>query len=221
MHHRCANKFADVQAEVFRNTLTERAVPTYTGNIEEWSGLLCESLYDAASGSKSAQPANLQSGTDNRWSAALRRGNSREIWKAIDWAGDTAGGCRGSADRPTDGDFKQHFEELLGSVDYTLETDAVTSDVSIPILDDQITPMEVDQCIRSLKTDKSAGPDGIAPELFRLLPVEWVVLVASILNTVFISGTYPPSWCFAKLCVLFKKGNRRLCENYSGTVLVL
>ncbi len=132
MHHRCANKFADVQAEVFRNTLTERAVPTYTGNIEEWSGLLCESLYDAASGSKSAQPANLQSGTDNRWSAALRRGNSREIWKAIDWAGDTAGGCRGSADRPTDGDFKQHFEELLGSADYTLETGAVTSDVSIP-----------------------------------------------------------------------------------------
>ncbi len=140
----------------------------------------------------------------------------REIWKAIDWAGDTTGGCHGSADRPTDGDFKQHFEELLGSADYTLETDAVMSDVSTPILDDQITPMEVDQCIRSLKTDKSAGPDGIAPGLFRLLPPVWVVLVTSILNTVFISGTYPPSWCFAKLCVLFKKGNRRLCEDYRG-----
>ncbi len=73
--------------------------------------------------------------------------------------------------------------------------------------------MEVDPCIRSVKRDKSACPDSIVPSLFRLLPAEWLVLVASILNTVFIPGT-PTRWCFAKRSVLFKKGSRRLCENY-------
>ncbi len=45
----------------------------------------------------------------------------------------------------------------------------------IPLLDDEITPFEVETEIKWLKVNKAAGVDGISPRVLRLLPDEWIV----------------------------------------------
>ena len=49
------------------------------------------------------------------------------------------------------------------------------TDVTIPVLDAPIDPNEVVEVIKKqVKPNKSAGPDGLSPGLFKLLPVGWM-----------------------------------------------
>lgn len=91
-----------------------------------------------------------------------------------------------------------------------------TTDVFIPVLDEPITPLEVQQQVKLLKSDKACGPDGVSPGLFKLLPGQWVVFLATMFNTIFMSGSYPYAWAIAKLITIFKKGDRSDVRNYRG-----
>ena len=42
------------------------------------------------------------------------------------------------------------------------------------------------------------------------------MFLLTIFNVVFSWGTYPISWCYSKLIVLYKSGDRLLCNNYRG-----
>ena len=78
----------------------------------------------------------------------------------------------------------------------------------VPVLDNPIEPQEVDFVIRNqVKSNKSAGLDGIGPGLFKCLPLRWVVVLTALFNVIFYMY-YPNRWSFAKLNKLFKKGNR-------------
>ena len=58
-------------------------------------------------------------------------------------------------------------------------------------MDDPITPAEVKHVIdHQLKPGKGAGPDGISPGLFKLLPGEWLVFLCTLFNSIFVMG-YP------------------------------
>ena len=43
-----------------------------------------------------------------------------------------------------------------------------------PLLDDPIQEIEVDQQISRLNAGKAAGPDGVPPGVFKLLPAIWI-----------------------------------------------
>ena len=84
--------------------------------------------------------------------------------------------------------------------------------VSVPVLDKKIEMKEVeDVCVKQVKPDKSCGPDGNSPGVFKLLPSVWILFVCMLYNVVFATG-YPVAWAAAKLIMLFKKGARLDCK---------
>lgn len=92
----------------------------------------------------------------------------------------------------------------------------LTSSITVPVLDNPFTVLEIQDAIRGLKSNKACGPDGLSPGNFRLLPDYWVNSLTEIFNQVFDSGTYPEDWTISKLTVLFKKGDPSSCDNYHG-----
>lgn len=76
---------------------------------------------------------------------------------------------------PDDEEFKLFFEELLTPPDVTdLDVAAFTTSVTIPILDSEISVVEVEHSITKLKVDKTSGPDGLCPGVFKVLPMQWL-----------------------------------------------
>ena len=65
--------------------------------------------------------------------------------------------------RPMDSEFKKHFEALLNPEGLEeLELEHVYSNVHVPVLDNQIEPLEIDHVIKhQLKFNKGCGPDGL------------------------------------------------------------
>lgn len=57
---------------------------------------------------------------------------------------------------------------------------------------------------------------GLCPGIIRNLPVSRLIFLLTIFNIVFSGGSYPLTWCYSKLVVLFKAGNRLMCNNYRG-----
>ena len=138
----------------------------------------------------------------------------RMIWRAIDWGGDFDA-PHDTNETPTDREFAEHFERLLNPEEGPVAIDIPQTDIYIPILDDDITPNEVEKEIQRLKPGKAAGPDGIGPGILRLIPDAWIILITCLLNIVF-TGVYPLVWALAKFFVIYKKGGRPDPGNYRG-----
>lgn len=109
---------------------------------------------------------------------------------------------------PSDDDYKTYFEAVLNPTD-EIDHDGnnETTEVTIPVLD-PITPTEVQEQSRKMKPDKGSWSDGIPPGIFTLLPVQWVLSIAVLFNSIFSSGAYPRTWMWAKVFAVFKKGDR-------------
>ena len=93
---------------------------------------------------------------------------------------------------PSDHEFRENLESLLNPEDTTeLNPSDYVSDIYIPVLDDPIDPNEVSYVLdKQLNANKSPGIDGLAPGLFKCLPVQWIVTLTCILNNVLVNG-YP------------------------------
>ena len=90
----------------------------------------------------------------------------------------------------------------------------VTTNVTIPVLDDMIGVPEVEGAIKKLKADKASGPDGLPPGIFKVLPAQWIVAITTLFNVIFTSSCYPSSWRLARLQMIFKRGDPLLPANY-------
>ena len=62
----------------------------------------------------------------------------------------------------------------------------------------------------------STSYSGLCPGIIKVLPVSWFLFILSMLNVVFLGVCYPMLWCFSKLVILFKSGDRLSCNNYRG-----
>ena len=49
-----------------------------------------------------------------------------------------------------------------------------------------------------------------------MLPLQWFLFLLTLFNIVFTQCYYPIEWCYNKLFVLFKSGDRASCDNYRG-----
>ena len=115
---------------------------------------------------------------------------------------------------PPDSHFQEHSETVLNPEDgMQWNNNKYLSDVHIPMLYDPISPIEVEDVIhKQLKPNKGCGPDGIAPGLCRLLPIQWLLNLTILLNCVFFNA-YPVKWTYAKLRMLFNKSDKANCDN--------
>ena len=155
-----------------------------------------------------------------RWERLILNNNDEQIWRAIDWKGEYQ--QRSYTDTsPDDNEFKVMFEDMLNSpCEQNLLDEEYITNVSIPLLDDPIQPNEVLDQVKKMKVDKSCGPDGVSPGIFKLLPAQWILLLSTFLNNLFTSRLYPESWSIAKMVTVFKRGNRSLASNYRGISVI-
>ena len=147
----------------------------------------------------------------DRWQRLLQCGDDRKIWQAIGWKGklqDTK-----NSDKPSDEEFKRHFESLLiPETQIDPETD-VSDMPQIPLLDDPFNPMEVEKAI---KTVKNKAFMGVATGLFRWITTPILLFITQLLTQIFTKALYPQSWSYNRLAILFKSGLRSECGNYRG-----
>lgn len=75
-----------------------------------------------------------------------------------------------------------------------IDGDAVTTPATILMLDDVFSIAEVEACIKRLKQDKTEGPDGLCPGIFKLLSPQWILSISTQFNSIVLSGSYTSSW---------------------------
>ncbi|MEW8548565.1 MAG: endonuclease/exonuclease/phosphatase family protein, partial [Candidatus Thiodiazotropha sp.] len=125
-------------------------------------------------------------------------------------------------------DWLRHFESLFNEgadneddennedfyADFNLD------DVQEQIFNADITDEEIIKAVKSLKMGKSAGLDGVLPEMFfhslhLILP-----LLTRFFNRLFKTGDFPESWGKSIIVPLHKKGSLDLPDNYRGIALL-
>ena len=216
-------KYSRIDKEKFVDNLSILCVPALSDDVDIVASRISDSLYTCAESSKvivSPTEARSCGGARlGRWERILEDADDVRVWKAISWKGDLEAYESDSVDRPSDDDFKVHFERVLNP-DPAPPAPLVTAGVSIPVLDDPILPVEVDNQIKKMKVDKACGPDGVSPGLLTILPPVWLLALTTMFNTVFMSGVYPASWVRAKVVTIFKKGNRLDPNNYRGISII-
>ena len=141
------------------------------------------------------------------------------MWQAINWKGCLHDDVNNNV-RPTDEEFKHFYEDLLGTATSNHVDECRDVTVSIPVLDDLISPGEVSAQVDHIKADKACGPDGIPPGVFKFLPVQWLMIITTLFNTIFTTAQYPTSWTRAKCFTIFKKGDRKDTKNCRGISII-
>lgn len=86
----------------------------------------------------------------------------------------------------------------------------------MPELDDQITLAETENALKSSKN----GSDKITNEFLKNLPSTWKDKLTELYNQILTQEKIPKNWTKSKLCVLFKKGDKKEPSNYRGIALL-
>ena len=165
---------------------------------------------------KTVSPADTQvtswDHTRPRYAQILETGDPKLIWKSINWKGTFDNTIESE---PSDNVFKDHFENLLNKDDIGIpENQDIETALYMPVLDDPFIYSELKDAINSLNQNK--GYSGICPGLLKVFPFAWLSFLLSLFNLIFSQSFYPIKWCYNRLFVLFKSGNRSLCDNYRG-----
>ena len=211
-------KFSHIDVDKFSRELSEHVIDNnLDGNIDTTIMHVSETLYNCALKSRLCENTNerLENYECSRWDRILEERDHAKLWQAIDWRGEFRAETGGGDCKPGDEEFKDHFEKLFNSADAgELDANEFYTEVTIPVLDEPISTVEVETQIKKLKSNKACGPDGVPPGLFKILPIEWVMYISILFNSIFLPGTYPICWTTAKLFTIFKRGLRDIPDNY-------
>ena len=184
----------------------------------ELSERLTETLYGACKRARRNRHPTADfvptTNAHSRWQALLAKKDPKLIWSSFNWKGEFQLKSDQNS-KPSDADFQRHFEKLLNPAFGNAGIEVPKSDMYVPVLDDPITPAEVDVAIKKLHKNKAAGIDGVPPGIFKLLSSEWLGIITVLFNLVF-SGHYPEQWSYAKIFTIFKKGRQSDTNNYRG-----
>ena len=176
-------RMSDVDPEQIRYVLNNTDPPTIEYNDVDGLFENIDNHMRFALQNAERQPSNVPSDTviADRWERVTRLNDPKELWNAIGWNGSLNDDPERN-NRPSDIEFKEHFEKLLNSAEPPGDLiSEVPPDLPyIPITDDGFTYNEVQDAINSLKSDRSGGPSGIPPGVLKLLPPSWIIFFTTI-----------------------------------------
>lgn len=135
----------------------------------------------------------------------------RTLWSRVDWNGKM---CKNDIDtHPTLNQLKEHFEDIYESKerDEKAEIDQLSSNVYIPLLDDPITQIEVEN---SLHSCKNGGYDFKNPVMSMFI-TKFLSVIVLLFNMIFYIR-YPINLACSLLNSIPKSGNLLLPQNFRG-----
>ena len=116
----------------------------------------------------------------------------------------------------------EHFTELLNQPSELDES--ILEDIEqLPIdesLDAPITEAELDKSVNNTKTRKSAGPDGVLPEILVHGGNRLKAFLFTIISMIWMTENLPWDVSDPNISIFFKKGYRSQCGNYGGISLL-
>ena len=188
-------------------------------DVDEAADLFSKRLYECIENSNrvSNDSPVVSNSLLPRWQRILECEDDATLWKAIDWKGEFNVTKENTC--PSEMEFQDHLERLLNPP-LCEKIDISGATTTIPILDNDISISEVKNVInKQIKPNKTCGPDGISPGVFKFLPATWIMVLCTLFNMVF-ALSYPLSWVPAKLIMIFKKGYVLDCDNYRGISII-
>lgn len=124
----------------------------------------------------------------------------------------------------SDNEWLEHFRGVLGSnkgdnleVERGCEN---ATDNYVDALDRPITSEEISNAIKHLKSNKSAGLDGILAEMLKCSSSRILPLLEQLFNAIFDTGQYPEVWTQAVIIPIHKAGSKDNPDNYRGVSLL-
>ena len=117
------------------------------------------------------------------------------------------------------GRWAEHFQEQFSWPESAgpLGTSSVESSWDIDLT--PFSAAELDSCIRCPDARKAAGPDELTPIVFKEACKSLIMKLTELFRLIWISEEIPEDWGESIIVLIFKKGNRDLCENYRGVSL--
>ena len=121
---------------------------------------------------------------------------------------------------PTDNaDLFGSYFSANSSLSNSNAPDPPTQPLSDPMPSIIISAYKVRRVLRSLKTDKASGPDGIPPRFLKEFADELAPVHCSLSRLILNSCTYPSSWKYALVQPVPKKGDCSNLSNYRPIAL--
>ena len=197
--------------------------PVHTDDVDVLAESIAASLYQVSQTCVPQRPANEPAHPPapaaSRWERLLQDRDDARVWRAIDWSGRFRDDQGRREARPSDEEFRAHFQHLYNQME-----DAPVEDEDyrtyIPSLDDPIAEREVRAATMKLKGDKACGPDGISPAIFKMMSIQWILCIVTLFNNIFLGGVFPRDWCFSKMSMIHKKGSKLQASNYRGINII-
>ena len=149
----------------------------------------------------------------------LGRSNPKQFWRKLKKRpGRVLGDCDFLSYFKKLGDLQSFvLEEVEQEIEQWEESNSFHSDET---LDDEISMDDLELAINKLKSNKSAGYDGVLNEFIvhggRLMKV----VMLKLFNTIFNIGCFPQVWAVGEIIPVYKKGNKNEPENYRGITLL-
>ncbi|CAH8430348.1 unnamed protein product [Schistosoma haematobium] len=115
--------------------------------------------------------------------------------------------------------WAEHFREQFSWPSATLQLPPIPRQCEWNIEVGPPTLAEVQKAIVNLKRGRAAGPDGLAPEVFKdggpILAIKLTNILAKIWELEFI----PSDWSQSLIVPIYKKGSKSSCDNHRGISL--
>jgi hypothetical protein len=108
----------------------------------------------------------------------------------------------------------QHFKRVFSNTSSrTLSAPGLPTTLD-PILDRDINPFEITLATKQLKAGKSAGPDLLPNEIWKLRTPHLMLYLLSLFQLILDTGKLPVMWCMARITPIHKKGPLDDPKNY-------
>jgi len=119
----------------------------------------------------------------------------------------------------TEQQWEQYYKDLL-TENRTNFTESAEEQISNNQTQVDVSMKELREAIKTIKNNKSAGPGGIAPELIKYGSEKLFRIILQMLQKAINGEELPTEWTSAYITSIFKKGDRRKCENYRGISVI-
>ena len=83
----------------------------------------------------------------------------------------------------------------------------------------RITPQRCKKCLHRLANGKAPGPDNIPAEILKAMPAPFHEALTLLFHGMALEGYTPSDWITNRTCLIFKKGDPTLLDNYRPIAL--